>query len=195
MKRNRKGLAARHDGGRPRKRKSFLMDTMTLPGYSAHSIATGLLLEALGAGDTCAHVHVPGLPGTATHVPARAALIATTTTASPMFAGRLEPIAAELCLDVVLLRIDTMGVDSAIGADFALGSLPCSVWAETSYALYRDPSGLWLVPELFGPAVSVGCDGFCLELYPPYATLAERERGVAQVAHDLARRLEPLEVR
>lgn len=168
---------------------------MTLPGCSAHSIATDLLLEALDACDTCDHVHVPGLPGTATHVPARAALIATTTTASPMFAGRIEPIAVELRLDVILLRIGDMDADSAISADFALGSLPCAVWAERSYALYRDPSGLWLVPELFGPAMSVGSDGFCLELYPPYATLAERERGIARVADDLARRLEPLEVR
>ncbi len=167
---------------------------MTLPGCSAHSIASGLLLEALAARDTYDHVHVAGLPGTAIHVPARAALIATTTTASPMFAGRLEPIATELRLDIVLLRIGDAGGNEPIGVDFALGSLPCAVWAETSYALYRGRSGVWLVPELFGPAVSVGSDGFCLELYPPYATLAEREQGVAQVAHDLARRLEPLEV-
>lgn len=168
---------------------------MTLPGCSAHSIATGLLLEGLGACDTYDYVHVEGLPGTGIHVPQREALIVTTTAAWPMFVGRLEPIAAELRLDIVLLRVGDVGGDAPIRVDFALGSLPCAVWADTSYELYRDRSGLWLVPELFGPAVSIGGDGFCLEIVPPYPTLAEREQGVAQAARDLARLLQPLEVR
>lgn len=168
---------------------------MTLPGCSAASIATGLLLEALGASDTYEHVPVPGLPGTAIHIPAREALIATTTSRPPMFAGSLEPLAAEHRLDVVLLRIGDAESDAPIGVDFALGSLPCAVWAEMGFELYRDLSGVWLAPQSFGPAVSVGRDGFCLEIVPPYGSLAEREEGVARAARDLQRLLRRLEVR
>ncbi|RSV19244.1 hypothetical protein CA236_04150 [Sphingomonas sp. ABOLG] len=171
------------------------MDTMTLPRCSAHSIAAGLLLEALGAHDTHDHVRVEGLPGTAVLVPEREALVATTAAAWPMFADQLEPIAVQHRLDVVLLRICAAGGDAPVGMDFALGSLPCAVWAETAYALYRDQAGVWLVPERFGPAVSVGCDGFCLEIVPPYPTLADRHRGVVWAARDLARLLQPLTVR
>ncbi|MBM7406235.1 hypothetical protein EDF69_001801 [Sphingomonas sp. JUb134] len=168
---------------------------MTTPlGCSPSSTATGLLLEALGASDTYDYVPVRGLPTPALHVPERDALIAVTTAAPPMFAGSLEAIAGEHRLDVVLLRLGDAG-RGVIAADFALGSLPCAVWVERNFALYRDASGLWLVPERAGPSVSITPTGFCLEMVPPFSTLTERERGVRRAACDMARILQPVEVR
>lgn len=172
------------------------MDTITTtPGCTPASTATGLLLEALGASDTYDYVPVRGLPTPALHVPERDALIATTTAGSPLFAAGLEAIAAEHRLDVVLLRIADAERGEPIGIDFALGSLPCSVWAERGFTLYRDATGLWLVPELFGPAVSVTTDGLTLEMLPPYQSLAERDRGITQVTRAFSRILQPVEVR
>lgn len=170
------------------------MDTITKLGCSPASIATGLLLEALAASDTYDYVPVRGLPTPALHVAERDALIAVTTAASPLFAAGLEAIAGEHRLDVILLRIGDAD-HGVIGADFALGSLPCSVWVEQGFALYRDASGLWLVPEWVGPAVSITREGFCLEMVPPFSTLAERERGVRRAAGDVARILQPVEAR
>ncbi|KKI17939.1 hypothetical protein [Sphingomonas sp. Ag1] len=170
------------------------MDMTTPLGCSPASVATGLLLEALGASDTYDYVPVRGLPALALHVPERDALIAVTTAASPMFTGSLEAIAAEHRLDVVLLRIGETA-RGVTGADFALGSLPCAVWVERDFALYRDASGLWLVPERVGPSVSITPAGFFLEMMPPFSTLAERERGVRRAAGDVARILQPVEVR
>lgn len=170
------------------------MEITTKLGCSPASIATGLLLEALGAGDTYDYVPIAGLPGSTIHVPERDALIAVTTAAAPHFTSNLEAIAAEHRLDIVLLRIGDAD-HGVISADFALGSLPCAVWVEQGFALYRDASGLWLVPERPGPAVSITRDGFCLEIVPPFSTSAERERGVRRAAGDIARILQPVEVR
>ncbi|WP_375287255.1 hypothetical protein [Sphingomonas sp.] len=170
------------------------MDITTKPGCSPASVATGLLLEALGANDIYDYVPVCGLPGSTIHVPERDSLIAVTTAASPLFAAGLEAIAAEHRLDVVLLRIGDAD-HGVIRADFALGSLPCSAWVERDFALYRDASGLWLVPEWVGPAVSITPEGLCLEMVPPFSTLVERELGVRRAAGDVARILQPVEVR
>lgn len=170
------------------------MDTIIALGCGPASIATGLLLEALGASDTYDYVPVRGLPAPALHVPAHDALISATTAAPPLFAASLEAIAAEHRLDVVLLRLGDAGRGGPIGVDFALGSLPCAVWVEKGFRLYRDATGLWLVPELFGPAVSVTPDGFCLEMVPPYATMAQRERGIEQATRAFNHILQPEEV-
>lgn len=170
------------------------MDTIIRAGYSPSSIATGLLLEALGASDTYEYVPIAGLPASTIHVPEREVMIASTTAASPLFAANLEAIAAEHHLDVVLLRVGD-AEDDLISADFALGSLPCAVWFERSFALYRDASGLWLVPDRPGPAVSITRAGCCLEVLPPFSTLAERGSGVRRAARDVARVLQPMEVR
>jgi len=170
------------------------MDTTIAPGCTPASIAAGLLLEALGAGDTYDYAPVRGLPAPALHVPERAALIAVTTAAPPLFAASLPAIAAEHRLDVVLLRLDRVGRSQAITADVALGSLPCAVWADHDFALYADATGLWLAPEGCGPAVSVSPDGVNLEMVPPFALLDERARGIARAIRSFGRLLQPAEV-
>lgn len=170
------------------------MDTTTKLGCNAASIATGLLLEALGADDAYDYLPVPGAPGSSVYVAERAALISVTSAAAPMFAANLEAVAAEHRLDVVLLRLGEAD-HGVITADFALGALPCAVWVEQGFALYQDASGLWLVPEWAGPSVSITPAGFCLEMVAPFSTLAEREHGVRRAARDLATMLQPAEVR
>lgn len=160
-----------------------------LHGTSPASIATGLLLDALAARGVYDEIQLPGLPGHGVYVPQREAIVAFTSAPPPFFAAGLEALAAEHRLDIVLLRL---GDDDAIGADFALGSLPCAVWAERNFALYCDASGSWLVPEGSGPAVSVGPDGFNLDLVPPYSTMCERSAGVER-AHNAFVRLLTLE--
>lgn len=136
---------------------------------------------------------MPGLPH-AVHVPERDAIIAATTAPAPMFGAELETIAAERHLDIVLLRVgDLEAACPAIGVDFALGSLPCSVWAETKFSLWQDAYGTWLVPAGFGPAVSVSREGFNLEIAAPYADLLERAAGIARAGRDLARLFQPVE--
>lgn len=170
------------------------MDINTKLGCTPASAATGLLLEALAASECYDYVPIAGLPGSTIHVPERDALVAVTSAAAPLFTANLETIAAEHRLDVVLLRVGDLD-RGEINADFALGSLPCAVWVEQNFALYRDAAGLWLVPEWVGPAVSITRAGFCLEMVPPFSTLAERERGVRSAAGDVARILQPVEVR
>lgn len=76
---------------RPREAKvPERMDTTTKLGCNPASIATGLLLEALGADDAYDYLPVPGLPGSTVYVAERAALIAVTSAAAPMFAANLE---------------------------------------------------------------------------------------------------------
>lgn len=169
------------------------MSIYTVTGFSPTSIAVGLLLEALVAGDIYDQVTLPGLPN-AIHVPERDAAIAATTAPAPMFGGELEAIATEHHLDVVLLRIgDLKDGRSRIAVDFALGSLPCAIWAECGFSLYQDAHGTWLVPTGFGPAVAVTWEGFSLELVPPYADLIERADGIARAARGLARFFQPVE--
>lgn len=171
------------------------MDTIIPLGCSPASTAIGLLLEALGASDSYDYLPVRGLPSPAIHVPERDALIAVTSAASPLFAAQIEAVAAEHHLDVVLLRVGEARRGGPIGVDVALGSLPCAVWAERGFTLYHDAGNAWLVPALFGAAVSVSPDGFCLEIIPPYASLAEREHGIQRAAHACNRILQPAEVR
>jgi hypothetical protein len=180
--------------GRDHARRFFIpMSIYTVTGSSPTSIAVGLLLEALAAGDIYDQVTWPGLPN-AIHVPERDAVIAATTAPAPLFDGELEAFATEQHVDVILLRIgDLENGRARIAVDFALGSLPCAVWAECGFSLYQDADGTWLVPAGFGPAVSVSWEGFNLEVVPPYADLIERADGIARAARSLALFYQPAE--
>lgn len=169
------------------------MSIHIMPGLSPASIAVGLLLEALAAGGTYDQVTLPGLPH-AIHVPERDAIIAATTAPAPMFGAELEAIAAERRLDIVLLRVgDLDAARPVIGVDFALGSLPCAVWAVSNFSLYHDAYGTWLVPAHFGPAVSVTWEGMNLEITAPYGDFLERAAGIARAARNLSRLFQPVE--
>jgi len=169
------------------------MSINIVTGLSPTSVAVGRLLEALAAGDIYDQVTWPGLPN-AIHVPERDAVIAATTAPAPLFDGELEAFATEQHVDVILLRIgDLENGRARIAVDFALGSLPCAVWAECGFSLYQDADGTWLVPAGFGPAVSVSWEGFNLEVVPPYADLIERADGIARAARSLARFYQPAE--
>lgn len=180
--------------GRDHARRFFIpMSINTVTGFSPTSVAVGLLLEALAASDIYDQITLPGLPNVI-HVPEHDAAIAATTAPAPLFDGELEAIATEHHLDVVLLRIgDLEDGRSRIAVDFALGSLPCAVWAERGFSLYQDAVGTWLVPAGFGPAVSVSWEGFNLEVVPPYADLIERADGIARAARSLAGFFQPVE--
>lgn len=166
------------------------MDIISRPVRSADACAAGLLLAALAA-DGYEQVHVAGMPEQTVYIEEREALIGVTSAPAPLFAHRLEAIASERRLDIVLVRLN--GPGTGISVDLALGSLPCAVWQERQFSLYRDRYSTWLVPPMFGPAVSVTRDGFALEIVPPYSTVAERADGIARAEADLARRLQPLE--
>lgn len=146
-----------------------------------HSIAIGYLLRALLAEHSYDYVHVAGLPDQALSVPDREVLLAVTAAVSPMFRSAVAEAASSHSLDVIMMRVaEPVGGRIRVWVDLALGSLPCATWVENDLQIWSDATGVWLVPEGFGPTVSLGRDGCALDIVPPYASLAEREQGIAR---------------
>ncbi len=165
-------------------------------GCSAQSTAIGYILEALAAPDSYGFVEGRGLPPATILVPDRAAVIAVTTVTPPAYRDAIERAASALHSDVLLLRVGHVA-DALMpaSADVALGALPGRPWVEHDLAPWADRRSLWLVPPGFGPSISVTPDGLCVELVPPYQTLAQREAGIYRAQHALARLAEPVGVR
>lgn len=170
------------------------MTNLVLAGCTAGSVACGLVLEALAANDCYDYLTLPGLSSASIHIAERGAMLGVTQTRRPAFRDQLGALAAELSLDVVLLRTAIDDDRFIVTADVALGLLPGTPWSMSDLALWRGVDGaLWLVPSLVGPAVSITPDGFSLELLPPYDTLGQRADGIDRAARDGACLLSPVE--
>lgn len=172
------------------------MHTKPVQCCTPNSVATGLILEAMGADAVYDQVRAIGLPDHAIQVPERDAIIAATSAPAPLFRTGIEQVASARRLDVILLRVGPI-VDGVmtVSVDFALASLPCATWVEHDFAPWADHRSLWLVPPGFGPAVSLGWEGASLEISPPYSCLGERADGIARAGRDLARLVQPERVR
>lgn len=165
-------------------------------GCTAQSTAIGYILAALAAPDAYDYVDVNGLPSDTVFLTERDALIAVTIAPPPAFREAIERAATALHGDVLLLRAGPVAdALMPVSADVALGALPCKLWTQSDLAVWTDHRSLWLVPPGFGPSISVSPDGFCVELTPPYRTLAQRAAGVCRAQHDLARLADPVGVR
>lgn len=172
------------------------MHMNTVRSCTPNSLATGLILEAMGADDIYDQVCAIGLPDHAIHVPGHDAIIAATTAPAPLFRAGIAQVATARRLDVILLRVGSVANgEMAITADFALASLPCATWVEHDFALWADHRSVWLVPPAFGPAVSLSWEGASLEIVPPYGCLGERADGIARAGRSLARLIQPEVVR
>ena len=164
------------------------MNIDTLPTADLQAVTLGYLLHALEAEGRYAYSPTPGLPATTLHVEERGCVLSVTAAPAPLFADGVLPLATKLHFDVALLRVTHIDQDLVrLEAELALGLLPGAPWPMAGLEPWRGRDGaLWLVPEVFGPAVSVDADGFHLELVPPYHTLAQRSAGVLRAAGELA---------
>ncbi len=107
----------------------------------------------------------------------------------PLFRDAVTALAADLRYDVVLVRVAGVDVDFVrTSIDLTLGLLPgAAPWSMRALEPWVSRDGaLWLVPQTFGPVVSVSADGFVLELVPPYKTMAQRTAGVLRAAGEVA---------
>lgn len=166
------------------------MATLYPPSCTAASTALGYVLRALGVDDAYDLQHLTGLPD-GIHIAEREAMLVATSTPAPLFRKAAEQLAAITRLDVVLLRVGDR-VDGAlpVTADLTLAALPHAPWPMVDLALWTGPAGqVWLVPSGFRASVEVTAEGFLLDLLPPYASLAEREIGVARAACEIGRLL------
>lgn len=165
-------------------------------GCTSRSTTIGYILAALAAPGRYHHVEVDGLPPSTVFVAEREAIIAVTTAPAPVFRNAIEQMAVKLHADVLLLRTGP-GADALmpVSADVSLGALPCKLWVERDLDLWTNHRSLWLVPRAFGPSIAITAEGFCLELLPPYQTLAQREAGIYRAQHDLAYLAAPVGVR
>ena len=171
------------------------MNMITALGCTPAAAVRGYLLEALAASDCYALVAVEGLSSDCLLVRECDVMIATTSAATPMFRGAVEQIATARREDVLLLRVgDPEDGLLRVEVDLTLAALP-GIWVENGLRIWTDYATRWLVPEAFGPSVLVSSDGLHLELVPPYATLAQRDAGIARAEHEMARLAVPAGVR
>lgn len=164
------------------------MNINTLPMADLQAVTLGYLLQALEADGRYASTPASGLPVTTLHVEERGCVLSVTAAPAPLHGDAVLPLATELRFDVALLRVTHLDHDFVrLEADLALGLLPGAPWPMQGLEPWRGRDGaFWLVPQAFGPAVSVDVDGLHLELVPPYHTLAQRSAGVLRAAGELA---------
>lgn len=152
-----------------------------------------LVLAALDAGEGYEFVAPSGLSAVSIYIPNREAIVGLTSAPAPLFRAGVEATAVAYVADVVLLRTVEVDGTPVVTADVALAAPPCAAWVEHDLTLWTGGDEVWLVPELFGPAVEVTSKGFKVALVPPYDSLADRAVGIARAARDVARRLQPVE--
>ncbi|WP_294192848.1 hypothetical protein, partial [uncultured Sphingomonas sp.] len=114
---------------------------------------------------------------------------------APMFRSKIERLAADQSIDVMLVRCCLTGGDLLpVSIDVVLAGGGLVPFKLEDLALYRhDDGGLWLVPVGFGGAIRLEAHGLDLYLVPSYDTLAERADGIYRAASDVAERLYPQE--
>ena len=157
----------------------------------------GSMLHSLSARQRYAIAPGAGLPDATIYVEERGVVLSVTSEAAPRYRADIEALAHEMTYDVALIRF--IGRDSDfvhLTVDLTLGLLPCQPFSMTDLRLWTGRDGdTWLVPETFGPAVSLSEVGFSLELLAPYDTQAQRSAGIFRAAGNIARLLQPAVVR
>jgi hypothetical protein len=120
----------------------------TLPGVLLSYLATGF-----GAPDDPTIVAGGGLPADSLLFEAQSAILSFTCVAAPMFRDKIERVAAERSIDVMLVRCCmTAGDLLPVSLDVVLAGGGLDTFAMDDLALYRHvDGGLWLVPHGLAP--------------------------------------------
>ncbi len=162
------------------------MATLYPPACTAASTALDYVLAALDIDGSRDLQYLDGLPDGLT-LPEREAMLVATAMPAPLFRKAAEQLAALGRLDVVLLRIgDRFDGALPVTADLTLAALPHAPWPMVNLALWTGPAGqLWLAPFGYGASVAATSERLLLDMVPPYASLAEREIGIARAAREI----------
>jgi hypothetical protein len=134
-----------------------------------------------------------GMPADTIMLEAQSVVLGFTCVAAPMFRAKVERLAVDRSIDVMLVRCCmTSGDLLPIAVDVVLAGGGLAPFRLDGLALYRHiDGGLWLVPGGFGGAIRLELHGLELYLVPPYDTLAERAAGIYRTAAELAALLYP----
>lgn len=128
------------------------------------------------------------MPPSTVRVDDRGVILSVTPRPLDLYRDWARDLAVALTSDVVLLRLEQ--IEDAlihVAADLTLGLLPGKPLSLPDHALWASPDGeLWLVPQAYGPVVSVDPSGLTLELITPYETLQQRSAGLLRAAGALA---------
>jgi hypothetical protein len=169
------------------------MDFLTTPVHSLPHVLLHYLATGFGKPEVPALVSGGGMPADTLLFDAQSVVLSFTCVAAPMFRAKIERLAADQSIDVMLVRCCLTGGDLLpVSIDVVLAGGGLVPFKLEDLALYRhDDGGLWLVPFGFGGAIRLEAHGLELYLVPPYQTLAERADGIYRAASDLAERLYP----
>lgn len=169
------------------------MDFLTTPVHSLPQVLLHHIASGFGKPEVPVLVLGGGMPADSVLYDAQSVVVALSCVAPPMFRSKIERLAADQSIDVMLVRCCLTGGDLLpVSIDVVLAGGGLTPFKLEDLALYRhDDGGLWLVPFGFGGAIRLEAHGLELYLVPPYQTLAERADGIYRAASDVAERLYP----
>lgn len=171
------------------------MQPLTNPVQALPQALFNYLAPSFCKPEVAALVSGGGMPTDTLLFDGRSVALSFTCVVAPMFRAKIERLAADQSIDVMLVRCCLPGGNLLpVSLDVVLAGGGLVPFQLEELALYRhDDGGLWLVPFGFGAAIRLEAYGLELYLVPPYQLLAERADGIYRASSELAERLYPQE--